>query len=86
MVNRCLAGRVCLAVGICLLLVAFSTYQAQASCAGNEDCSDGGCVGSTPPDCAGRVCTDDQAWVPSYCWQCQCQPNPIFPPKCNCML
>jgi hypothetical protein len=86
MMTRSIIGRVCLAVGICLLFLAVGTYQAQASCAGNTDCGDGGCVGSTPPNCAGRTCTDNEAWVGSYCWQCQCQPNTTYPLKCNCGL
>jgi hypothetical protein len=72
-------GKVCLALGVCLLFLAIGTYQAHASCAGNVDCDQGGCVGSTPP-CDGLGCSGSG----SACYQCVCTPNPIYPPKCNC--
>lgn len=80
MTTRRFVGRVCLAMGMCLLLLALGTFQAHAYCDGNEACPDGGCVGSVPPGCEGRTCTGGG----TLCWLCVCSENPIYPPKCNC--
>ncbi len=79
MMTRRSVGRVCLAIGVCLLFLAIGTYEAHADCVGSLWCNTGGCVGSTPP-CTGRACTGSG----SNCWQCVCTANPIYPPKCNC--
>lgn len=72
-------GRLCLAIGICLLFFAIGTYRADAYCDGDMSCAGGGCVGSTAPGCAERSCTGGI----TPCWACQCQADP-FDGVCHC--
>jgi len=80
MMPRCFVGRVCVAMGICLVLLALGAYQAHAAC-NNTLCDKSTCVGGDPTECPDLIC-DAEAYM--ACWWCQCQKNPIHPPVCNC--
>jgi hypothetical protein len=68
--TRRFVGWACLAMGMCLLFLAFGMFQAQAFCTGDEDCGQGGCVGSTAPcNVEGRLCTGSGF---SNCGGCNC--------------
>lgn len=80
MVTHGFVGRVCMALGICLVLLAFGAYQAQANCS-NDVCETGGCVGGDPNNCANLGCTSATFY---RCRGCQCSVNPITEDHCNC--
>lgn len=82
MMNRGFVGRVFVALGICLALLAFGAYQAHATCS-NTACPKGGCAEGYWDECETLICSSDE-WYTCPGW-CQCLLDPITLDSCVCV-
>jgi hypothetical protein len=85
MMNRGFVGRVCVAIGICLVLLSYGAYQAHAGSCGNEVCETGTCAGidTNSAQCSTGTCTGYGISCWNFPFGCQCQKN-IFLKNCEC--
>jgi hypothetical protein len=84
MKSRILAGKMCVALGMCLVLISIGAYQVHASCS-NIVCDTGTCAGldTTVVDCNTGICSGS-GWF--TCWGgCNCQLEPFGQDNCVCL-